>query len=134
MNRLLAKTIEEIQIDYRFRFLEEKKFPKLPQLSKEEVNTLLEGLATNKAITTDGLSDIIFQKDLRDRAAEIFKNFWSIELGDVKGIQASFTSRLMPLNKVFPDMPTRKQMRPITISSPFQKYRRPVSWINSMHI
>ena len=27
----------------------------------------------------------------------------------------------MPLNKVFPDVPTRKQMRPITISSPFQK-------------
>jgi hypothetical protein len=121
VDRLLAVTIEEIQIDSRYEFLKEKQFPKLPLLTKKEMMEIVEGLSVNKAITTDGLTDHLFTEEGSGRTAEILKDLWSINLAEVKGIQASLTSRLMLLNKVFPKVPTRKQMRPITISSPLQK-------------
>ena len=69
----------------------------------------------------DGLSDTMFQEQNVEKAANIFKDLWSTELDQIKGIEASFTSRLVPLNKVFPNVPTRKQMRPILVCSPLQK-------------
>lgn len=56
-----------------------------------------------------------------ERAAEIFKDLWSINLNEIEGIMCSMTSRLVPLNKVYPEVPNRKQMRPILVCSPLQK-------------
>ena len=55
------------------------------------------------------------------RTANIFRDLWSTDLLKIKGIKASFTSRLVPLDKVFPSIPTRKQMRPIMVCSSLQK-------------
>ena len=121
INEQLAQTIEEIQIDNRWEFLEEKEFPKLPQLTEKEVRHLMKNLSTNKAITLDGVSDIMFSKEYRKSASKIFRDLWSIDLGLIKGIMCSLTSRLNPLNKVFPDIPERTEMRPIVIGSPVQK-------------
>ena len=108
-------------MDKNIDFFRRETFPILPVLSTEQVKALLRGLSTNKAITLDGLSDTLFQKENIQRAAEIFKDLWSIDLNLIKGIQCSLTSRLIPLNKVFPDVPNRKQMRPILVCSPIQK-------------
>jgi urease gamma subunit len=118
---LLAHTIEEIQVDNRWKFLDRKEFPILPLLSQKEVKRLMKLISTNKAITMDGLSDIMFNKENRKASSFIFRDLWSIKLEQIKGIEKSFTSRLLPLNKVFPNVPTRKQMRPILICSPLQK-------------
>lgn len=69
----------------------------------------------------DGLSHSLFSKKNSSRTAKIFKDLWSIDLNTIDGIQACLTSRLIALNKVFPDTPNRKQMRPILICSPLQK-------------
>jgi len=121
VNESLAKTIEEIQVDNKWGYLAKEEFPLLPPLSKKEVKQLIKRLSTHKAITLDGLSDILFQKDNRNRTAEIFQDLWSIPLHKISGIKCSLTSRLVPLNKVFPKIPNRKQMRPILICSPLQK-------------
>jgi endonuclease/exonuclease/phosphatase family metal-dependent hydrolase len=118
---LLAKTIEEIQVDERWKFLDREEFPMLPMLSQKEVKHFMKEISTNKAITLDGLSDILFDKENRKISSYIFRDLWSISLDKIRGIQKSFTSRLLPLNKVFPNIPTRKQMRPILICSPLQK-------------
>ena len=121
MNELLAKTIEEIQVDKKWAFLQEKPFPKLPRIRPEEIQELIKSLSVNKAITLDGLSDIIFKKEYHQKTGEVFGDLWSIDLHTISGIMASLTSRLIPLNKVFPEIPTRKQMRPILVCSPLQK-------------
>ena len=117
VNEQLAKTIEEIQIDKRWNFLEEKPFPKLSRLSAKEVQNLIEGFSTNKAITLDGLSDVMFKKEHIKRTSEIFRDLWSIDLNQIQVIKSSFTSRLIPLNKIFPNIPNRKQMRPILVTT-----------------
>ena len=63
----------------------------------------------------------MFKKQNMQRSAQIFRDLWTIDLNSIKGIQCSLTSRLVPLNKVFPNTPNRKQMRPILICSPLQK-------------
>ena len=121
VNEQLARTIEEIQKDDAWEYLEEKPFPVLPVLSVEQITLLLERLSYGKAITLDGITDSIFKKENVNRVAEIFKDLWSTDLSQIKGIEASFTSRLVPLNKVFPNILTRKQMRPILVCSSLQK-------------
>ena len=100
-------------MDSRWEYLEEKPFPILPELSKKELKDLLENLSTGKAITLDGITDSIFKKENLEKASDIFRDLWSTDLSCIQGIEASFTSRLVPLNKVFPNVPTRKQMHPI---------------------
>ncbi|HRP37312.1 MAG TPA: reverse transcriptase family protein, partial [Candidatus Dojkabacteria bacterium] len=117
----LAQTIEEIQIDLNLPFLEERPFKPLPILETNEMITNLKSLSSNKALTLDAFSDIILKSTHLKKTAEIFRDIWSTKLETIKGIEAYFTSRLIPLNKVFPETPTRKEMRPILIGSPLQK-------------
>ena len=121
VNEELAKTIEEIQVDNNWAFLERKPFPKLSPLKPNQIKNMLSSLSTHKAITLDGLSDIMFDRENIKRIIMIFRDLWSIDLDDIPGIDCSFISRLIPLNKVFPNTPTRTQMRPILICSPLQK-------------
>lgn len=103
----LAQTIEEIQIDPNFEYMNRTSFPILPILTAGEVEQLLERLASNKAISFDCLNDTIFKKIYVKRTSEIFRDLWSIDLAKISGIQASFTSRLIPLNKAYPDISNR---------------------------
>lgn len=63
----------------------------------------------------------MFQEQYRPRTSGIFKDLWSTDLNQIPGIKCSLTSRLVPLNKVFPNTPNSKQMRPILVCSPLQK-------------
>ena len=82
---------------------------------------MIEQFPVGKAITLDGTTDSLFNQQNIDRTASIFKDLWSTALDQIKGLKASLTSRLIPLNKVFPRIPTRKQMRPILVCSPIQR-------------
>ena len=78
-------------------------------------------ISTGKAITLDGLSDVMFKEDFYKRAAKIFQDLWSINLDEIPGFVCTLTSRLIPLNKNFPNIPNRYEMRPILVCSPLQK-------------
>ena len=64
---------------------------------------IMKSLSTNKAITLDGLSDTLFSEQNMEVSSKIFRDLWSINLTQIKGIKQSFTSRLIPLNKVYPN-------------------------------
>jgi len=89
-------------------------FPKLPTLKAEEMETLLKGLGINKAIAYDGVTDAFFSKKLLPKAKEILRDLWSCSFFPNK----HFETRLVPLNKVHPNIPKSNQFRPIIIQSP----------------
>ena len=105
VNEQLAKPIEEIQISDKWPYLAEKPFPKLPNLSIDQLKNLTERLSSGKTITLDG----IFKRENANRTVNILRDLWGTDLLKIKRIQASFTSRPVPLNKVFPSIPTRNK-------------------------
>lgn len=129
VNSMLLKTMEELQVDNKWGWLEEKPFPKLPRLSEEEMVRIVDRLASEKAIAYDGLSGILFSKEKRtnneksnmEKIASKLRNIWRLPLHQIQEIEDSWDTRLVPLNKVFPEIGTRKQLRPIAIQSQIVK-------------
>ncbi len=88
---------------------------------------IIKELSTNKAVAFDSLSDAIFknntikiQKEEGNLAnyqltAKKLRNLWRTNLDQLSGMDSSWDARLVALNKVFPETPTRKQMRPIVV-------------------
>jgi hypothetical protein len=137
VNEQLLKTLEEIQVDNRWKWIEQKEFPQLAQLKQEKVEDIMSQLASNKAIAYDGLSNILFsdkkpeefdrnddrpkEKSNLEKTAEKLKDLWEIPLHAIEELEDTWNTRLVPLNKVFPNIPTRKEMRPIAVQSPLVK-------------
>jgi len=131
----------EIQIDDNWEFLEEKEFPKLNRLSEDEMINVISKLASGNSIAYDGISDILFKDEevevvdeenlscdedeepptYAKLAAEKLRNLWRVPLHIYDEFQDSWDTRLIPLNKVFPKVPTRKELRPIAVQSPIVK-------------
>jgi hypothetical protein len=61
------------------------------------------------------------EKSNLEKTAEKLKNLWSIPLHTLEELEETWNTRLVPLNKVFPNIPTRKEMRPIAVQSPLVK-------------
>ncbi len=59
MNEQLLLTMQEIQIDHQWKFIEEKEFSKLPRIDQESIERIIGNLSVGKAIAYDGVSDII---------------------------------------------------------------------------
>ena len=96
-------------------------FP-IPQvLSEEQIKFLLEELSYRKAITLNGITDSIFKKENATRVSGIFKGLRTIDLSQIERTEASFTSRLVPLNKAFASLVIRKQMHHFSVYSSLQK-------------
>jgi len=97
-------------------------FPRLEEPSEEETEDLFNQLSVNKAISFDGVTDIIFGRNWREEACRKLKNLWTVmaERGS-KIHQIHFDQRLLPLNKVHPQVPKPQECRPIVISSPLVK-------------
>jgi hypothetical protein len=101
------------------------------------VEDIMSQLASNKAIAYDGLSNILFsdknpeefdknddrpkEKSNLEKTAEKLKDLWEIPLHAIEGLEDMWNTRLVPLNKAFPNIPTRKEMRPIAVQSPLVK-------------
>lgn len=61
-------------------------FPKIPDLSADECEELLELLTTNKAIAFDAISDVLVNREHRSRSAEVLRTLWSTDLDNVPGV------------------------------------------------
>ena len=92
-------------------------FPKLPVLSDQECKAILDKLSHGKAIAFDGISDCIFAPENKNKAAKVLKDLWSSNWEEYIDNTEHFTTRLIPLNKVHPKLPTKEKFRPISISS-----------------
>ncbi len=123
--------MEEIQVDTRWEWIKKDKFPKLSPMTQQEVEDIMSLLSSNKAMAFDATSDIIFKDSplqenrkkpsYRSRAAQKLRDLWRVELDQMLGMGDTWAARLIPLNKVFPDIPTRTQLRPILVQSPLIK-------------
>ena len=56
-----------------------------------------------------------------EKTAEKLKDLWNLPLHTFEELEETWNTRLVPLNKVFPEVPTRKEMRPIAVQSPLIK-------------
>jgi len=118
VDRRLMQTIKELQLDVSKPQPQNLAFPKMEVKGMEEMKKILERISSGKAIAWDAVTDSIFQKSWRDKSARIFADLWN----KLKLIKSQhFESRLVPLNKVHPQIPSRKDMRPIIITSPLIK-------------
>ena len=126
---LLLQTLREIQVDEKWGSIEKKEFPRLRDLSPTEMETTLENLSTNKAIAWDGVSDLLFDPQKKGKSQTSFleitarklKDLWRTNLDQFQNMEDTWATRLVPLNKVFPQHPTRFQLRPIMIQSTIVK-------------
>ncbi len=66
----------------------------------------------------DGSSDTWIKNTLR---LDLINDFWNLETFSLFG-KSIFEARLVPLNKAFPNIPKRKEFRPIIVLSSILKY------------
>ena len=133
---LLVTTIREIQVSEEWAHLPIKPFPKLPEISEAEMETLVSALSTGKAIALDEVTDSLFRKErfiwteserknppkcLYKSTVKKLRNMWRAELDNFLSGEDTWAGRLIPLNKVSPSIPNRFQMRPILVQSPIVK-------------
>jgi len=88
--------------------------------SGELCSKLLGGISCEKALSTDLVSDLIFQKDQVSKASEVLKDLWTTDLNR-KEFEKHFEARLIALNKDYPKIPKYDRFRPIIVSSPLVK-------------
>ena len=60
---------------------------------------------------------------LRKEAAKVFRDLWTSDWENHTEGQEHFSTRLIPLNKVHPKIPTKEKFRPISVSSPIVKLK-----------
>ena len=98
-------------------------FPKMQNLSFEESEQIIKNLLSGKAIAFDGISDCLFHKDNIKKTAKVFQDLWTSNPEDKFKNNKHFCTRIIPLNKVHPQIPTKEKFRPISICSPTVKLR-----------
>jgi len=118
VNKQLMLTIKELQVDLRKPQPKNLDFPSLDIKTPMEMKEILNRLWSGKAIAWDSVTDSIFQREWKDHSAIIFADLWK-NLKIIKN--KHFESRLVPLNKVHPKIPSRKDLRPIVVASPLVK-------------
>ncbi len=116
VNLALMEVLRELQIDKTKPNSKIEPFPDMRELCYEEAMALVERMSTNKAISTDLFSDVIFQPQFREKTAEVIQNLWSKESLDCLDM-TNFEARLIPLNKKYPEIPKPEEFRPIVIMS-----------------
>ena len=92
-------------------------FPSLPPLTNIQVLAMQKSFSYDKAQTFDGFSDKWIRNTERwDLLSDMWNNYTVSKLKD------SLIARLIPLNKVWPDIPQPEQFRPIVVLSPIYKW------------
>ena len=93
-------------------------FPDLPELSNDEIERILTSMSTGKAISFDLFADTVLRdKEIIKKLSQILKDLWSSNLNKIDHLNELFKSRLIALNKVHPNIPKKKEFRPIIIMS-----------------
>lgn len=119
ISRLLIEVLKSIQQSpHQKQYTGEAIFPKLEPLDQLEMELLLARLAHGKACSYDLFSDtVLSQKDLVKRISSILNDLWSSDILNWDLAQIFFKARLMPLNKLYPNLPRKEDFRPIMILS-----------------
>ena len=118
VHKQIMLTIKELQVDLTKPRPLNLEFPQLNTKSLSEMNEILASLSNSKAIAYDGITDSIFKKEYSGKSSIIFADLWA----SLKQIpNTHFESRMVPLNKLHPNIPSRKDIRPIIITSPIVK-------------
>lgn len=96
-------------------------FPSLPQVTHEEVEAMQKRMSRNKAVALDSFSDVWFKQQLD---LQLICDWWNPETIKILA-QKTFETRLIPLNKEYPNLPQPEQFRPIVIVS------HAIKWLES---
>ncbi len=79
---------------------------------------ICESISFNKAISCDLFSDVILKDPVaRQAVCTKFKDLWSNTLNNMEESLNIWTGRVIPLNKVHPEIPDSSQFRPIVVQS-----------------
>ncbi len=119
ISKTLIEALKSIQLSDNFEtYLEKVHFPELPPLSLEEMNKIIDKLSSGKATSYDLFSDLCLNDEiLKSLFKEKLISLWTSQLNDIRGIEEFFKVRLVPLNKIHPEIPTDSQFRPNIIMS-----------------
>ena len=100
------------------------------------METIISLLSSGKAQAYDGITDALFRKErllmteaerknppkfLFKKSVRKLRDLWRCELDELMTGEDIWAGRLIPLNKISPKTPNRKQMRPILVQSPIVK-------------
>ena len=101
-----------------YRLIQESRFPNLSPPPVEEIVPFQLGFSRNKAISFDGFIDEWFRTTTR---YDLLRGWWNDKILESLGDE-TFRGRLIPLNKVWPDIPKEGQFCPIVVVSPIIKW------------
>ena len=87
-------------------------FPCLPNLDEAEMEYITSKIYSGKAGAFDGITDILFNTVNKPITTQKLRDIWNAELRD-----HHFETRLIPLNKVHPEIPGPKDCRPVAVCS-----------------
>lgn len=90
----------------------------LPLTDQETLN-ILDKMSNDKAISYDLIPDFVFHFNFENKV-KILKSLWTIPLDQIN--PRHFEARLVALNKVYPEIPTKGDFRPIIVMSPIIKF------------
>ena len=82
---------------------------------------IVDRISNGKAPSFDLVSDLMFNKDNTPRSTNVFTDLWTTPLHQIPYINKHFEGRLVPLNKVHPNIPAPNEFRPIIVLSPIFK-------------
>ena len=118
MNKELIKTLKELQINANYpAYKKPVEFPRLPPLSLAECECILKQISHGKAIALDLVSDFFLGDSFIKKSAAVFRDLWSCQIVKARMFKRHFYTRVTPLNKVAPAIPSRTEFRPIVIMS-----------------
>jgi hypothetical protein len=118
VNKELIKTLKGLQYSRdQPEYLEPLPFPELPNLTVAECRSIFSSFSTGKAVALDGISDEMFGKQCIDKSSRIMRDVWSFKFEESMENDIHFHGKIVALNKVFPGIPTRFEMRPICVNS-----------------
>jgi len=88
-----------------------------------ELRQIVKRLSKNKALAEDYCEDsVLWESILNDnKSARYFTQLWDSNITNTEEFQRHLTGRLVPLNKVHPEIPKPDEMRPIIALSPILK-------------
>ena len=112
----IMKTMNELQSNPEEIYPSKLLFPKLPNIN---IDYIINKMWNGKALSTDFVSDEMFNPVYKEKTAYVLRNLWNTDLNKLN--QSHFNCRLIPLNKKHPNIPTRKDVRPIIVMSPLLK-------------
>ena len=93
--------------------------PSLPKPSKTELERILSRVSQHKALTSFPVPDEFIKYLLNNDLTSVLTNLWDTSTLDQ--FPEIFYCKLIPLNKVHPQVPAVSQMRPIVATNPLFK-------------